>query len=151
MKYFKSDNRIEYDTSSGISSSYKIKKHDISDAAITIGAASTQSCFSWDGVNYAGLNWLATDVNKPTESEINAKIAELDKDDALRLLRIERNEKLIDSDWVVTKSNETGVGIATDWKTYRQSLRDLPSTSNPTLTNDAYLDYTSFTWPTKPS
>tara|TARA_B100001113_G_scaffold291531_1_gene247982 strand:- start:1765 stop:2217 length:453 start_codon:yes stop_codon:yes gene_type:complete len=150
MKYFKGQNRIEYDISTGITSSYQIKKHNISDAALAIGVASTECLYSWDGVDYEGLNWLATDVDKPTESEINAKIAELDKDDALKLLRIERNEKLSNSDWVVTKSNETGVGIATDWKTYRQSLRDLPSTSNPTLTNDSYLDYSSFTWPTEP-
>ena len=73
------------------------------------------------------------------------------KNDALMILRVDRNQKLKDCDWVVTKSNETGVGIATNWKTYRQALRDLPANSNPTLTNEGYLDYSSFTWPTEPT
>jgi hypothetical protein len=35
------------------------------------------------------------------------------------------------------------------WATYRQSLRDLPSTATPSLTEKKIL--TNVTWPTKPS
>ena len=64
---------------------------------------------------------------------------------------MERNEKLIDCDWVVIKSNETGVPVSDSWKVYRQALRDLPATASPSLTSTGYLDYTSFTWPTEPT
>ena len=104
-----------------------------------------------DGDTYAGLKWLDETQTQPTEDEIRSKISELDKNDALMILRVDRNQKLKDCDWVVTKSNETGVGISTNWKTYRQALRDLPANSNPTLTNEGYLDYSSFTWPTEPT
>ena len=67
------------------------------------------------------------------------------------MLRLERDGKLAETDWVVTKAAETGVAETTAWKTYRQALRDLPSTSTPKLTSEYTLDHTSFTWPTKPS
>ena len=95
------------------------------------------------------MTWLTS--FRPTESELSDKVIELDKSEALKILRIERNEKLIDTDWVVIKSNETGVPVSDSWKTYRQALRDLPSTSSPNLTSTGYLDYTSFTWPNEPS
>ena len=56
-------------------------------------------------------------------------------------VRSQRNYKLSETDWVVTKSLETGVSISNDWKTYRQALRDVPTQSDPD----------NITWPTKPS
>ena len=49
--------------------------------------------------------------------------------------------KLLDqSDWVVSKSNETGVGLSTAFKNWRTSLRDLPtvaiSTQLPTAPSE---------------
>jgi len=58
------------------------------------------------------------------------------------LLRKERNRLLTETDWVSTKSIDTGVGISTDWKTYRQTLRDLPANTS---------DPDEPTWPTEPS
>ena len=96
--------------------------------------------------NYAGLNWLSKDIPKPTEEEINAKIQELRAAEPMRLLREERNQKLQETDWTqyrdVTLSNDS------DWQTYRQSLRDLPSTASPEL--DVQGNLTNVTWPTKP-
>ena len=57
-------------------------------------------------------------------------------------LRNERDLKLAETDWDVTKAKETGVAESDAWKTYRQALRDLPST-----TSDPFNP----TWPTKPS
>ena len=57
-------------------------------------------------------------------------------------LRHDRDLKLSETDWVVTKASETGVTESDAWKTYRQALRDLPST-----TSDPFNP----TWPTKPS
>ena len=155
MKYNKNLNIIEYPSDSGISTVHYIRKHDLADAAMAIGAGTSVSLFTWDGVNYDGMNWLTSGasggIDKPTETELNDKINELDKSEALKILRIERNEKLSETDWVVIKSNETGVPVSDSWKAYRQALRDLPATASPSLTSTGYLDYTSFTWPTEPS
>jgi hypothetical protein len=48
---------------------------------------------------------------------------------------------LADSDFIVIKSLERGEAIPTAWATYRQELRDLPTT----YTNPEDVD-----WPTKP-
>ena len=149
MKYDKVRNVIVHTNNVGISSIHYIRKHDIADAVMAIGAGTTECLFTWDGIDYSGMTWLTS--LKPTESELNDKVLELDKSEALKILRIERNEKLIDSDWVVIKSNETGIPVSDSWKTYRQALRDLPATSSPKLTSTGYLDYNSFTWPTEPS
>jgi hypothetical protein len=63
---------------------------------------------------------------------------------AFDMLREERNFKLVESDWVVTKALEAGTSVPDDWKTYREQLRQLPNK----LTDEAVLN---FSWPTKPS
>ena len=73
-----------------------------------------------------------------TISELEAVKLELTKD----YLRSNRNKLLAESDWIVTKSLETGVGVSTDWKNYRQALRDLPANTT---------DWENPTWPTPPS
>ena len=41
----------------------------------------------------------------------------------------------------------------TEWKTYRQSLRDITKTASPKMRTDIsnMLDVKSVTWPTKPT
>jgi hypothetical protein len=56
-------------------------------------------------------------------------------------LRIERNAKLAETDWVVTKHKELGTNIPAAMKTYRQALRDI--TDGATSLDDV-------TWPEKP-
>ena len=63
----------------------------------------------------------------------------------MRLLRQQRNQKLSETDWMANSD----VVMSDDWKTYRQALRDLPSTTEPKLDDDGNL--TNVTWPTKPS
>ena len=69
----------------------------------------------------------------------------------MKLLRIERDFLIAQSDWRVTKAKETGTNIPAAWKTYRQALRDLPASSTPTLDSNNDLDMSSVTWPTEPS
>ena len=104
------------------------------------------------GVEYSGLDWIdGHGYDKPTQAAINAKIAELDGVEAMRLLRIERDKRLVKDDWKVVKAKETGTNLSTAFKTYRQALRDLPSTATPTLDSNYELDMSSVTWPTEPS
>lgn len=85
----------------------------------------------------------------PTETEINNKIAELDLVEPMKLLREERDTRLAVTDW--TQNPDVPDATKTKWQTYRQALRDLPSTSDPKLNSGYHLDLTSVTWPTTPS
>ena len=109
------------------------------------------SPWNLNGSEYSDLEWLDSGATKPTETEINNKISELDAAEPMRLLREERNQLLSETDWVAARSIETGVAISNDWKTYRQALRDLPASSSPSLNQYYDLDFSSVTWPTKPS
>jgi len=123
-------------------------KYTISDAIHALRPVAT---WNLTGSEYSGLEWLDSSTIKPTETEINNKISELDSAEAMRLLREERNQLLSETDWVAARSIETGVAISNDWKTYRQALRDLPASSSPSLDEYYDLDLMSVTWPTKPS
>ena len=58
-------------------------------------------------------------------------------DRAWAALRRERNAKLAESDWMANSD----VTMSDDWKSYRQSLRDLPANT---------ADPSDVTWPTAP-
>ena len=64
-------------------------------------------------------------------------------------LRMVRNIKLTETDW--SQLGDVPVGIKTTYESYRQALRELPLTANPSLNEQGYLDESSITWPTKPS
>ena len=84
---------------------------------------------------------------QPTEEEIQAKIAELEAAEPLRLLRIQRNQLLQETDW--TQNRDVTLANDAEWAAYRQSLRDLPNTATPEL--DEYGNLTNVTWPEKPA
>ena len=63
---------------------------------------------------------------------------------ALAELRVKRDRLLQVSDWNITSELEKGNAISTDWKNYRQALRDLPDGK------DTVDKCENATWPTKP-
>ena len=65
-------------------------------------------------------------------------------DRALADLRAKRNRLLQESDWEILSVLEKGTAISTDWKNYRQALRDLPDGK------DTVAKCENATWPTKP-
>ena len=77
-------------------------------------------------------------------SQVSAKKTELVNAEPMRLLRVERDRRLADTDWWAV-SDRT---MTTDQTTYRQALRDLPASATPSLDSDGNL--TGVTWPTKP-
>jgi len=99
-----------------------------------------------EGEDYSGLKWLDSSQTKPTETEVNSKISELDNAEPMRLLRIERDTRIAKTDWRASSD----LTLADAWKTYRQALRDI-TTQTPKLGSDYKLDLTSVTWPTEPS
>jgi uncharacterized protein (DUF1800 family) len=80
----------------------------------------------------------------PTESEIKESQDALDALSGFTLLRVERNKKLAETDWVVIKEREEGGSVSNfaDWKEYRQKLRDITNT---------YKSLEDVKWPTAPS
>ena len=98
------------------------------------------------GTEYSGLEWMDSG-QQPTEQEVKAKLIELDAAEPMRLLRIERNKKIAETDWRVLPDQTP----SDDWINYRQALRDLPASASPKLDSNYELDFSSFTWPTEPS
>ena len=98
------------------------------------------------GKEYSGLEWQDSSQTKPTETEVNSKISELDNAEPMRLLRIERDARIAKTDWRASAD----LTLTDAWKTYRQALRDLPASATPKLNSDYQLDLTSVTWPTEP-
>ena len=64
------------------------------------------------------------------------------------LLKSERNSLLKNSDWTQGTDSPLSDEKKAEWVTYRQTLRDLPSTTSPSLDENEHL--TNITWPTKP-
>ena len=102
--------------------------------------------WSWSGSDYSGFTWLESDT-APTESEIDTEVTRLNNAESMRLLRVERDKRLTACDWRASSD----LTISNAWKTYRQSLRDLPASASPSLDSNGDLDLTSVTWPTEPS
>ena len=97
---------------------------------------------------YDSIEWYSNNTESlPTEDEVNAKVTELINAEPYRLLRIERNRRLQETDWRASSD----LTISGDWKAYRQDLRDLPAQQTPKLDSDGRLDPTSISWPPEPS
>ena len=93
------------------------------------------------------VEWYETELEQPSQEEIQAKIQELQNAEPMRLLREERNRRLAETDW---KDLPSYPGTdQEEWRTYRQALRDLPSTASPQI--DEQNNLTNVTWPTKPA
>ena len=81
---------------------------------------------------------------QPTQEDIDAKIAELRAAEPMRLLRLERNKRLTETDWRF----RSDLTPSQAWIDYCQALRDLPATSEPQLDENRQL--TNVTWPEVP-
>ena len=119
-------------------------KYDITDALLALKPGA-----EWvlRGNEYSGLEWLDSGQTKPTETEVTNKVTALDAAEPMRLLRVERDKRIVKTDWRASSD----LTISDAWKTYRQALRDLPASASPSLDSNYELDLTSVTWPTEPS
>jgi hypothetical protein len=86
--------------------------------------------------------WHGSRSGRPTQATISARVAELEAAQPLEDLRIERNKRLAECDWIAVRSQETGAAIPADWLAYRQALRDLPA---------AYGSLADAIWPALPA
>ena len=100
----------------------------------------------YEGDDPSTISWINPE-NAPSIEQINAKIQELQAAEPMRLLREERNRRLAETDWEIQRNTERNID-STELISYRNALRDLPSTSDPKLDEQGNL--TNVTWPTKP-
>ena len=104
---------------------------------------------SWKMENasdYDTLEWY-DETPKPSKDALDTKLIELQNAEPMRLLRIERDRRIAKTDWRAS----VDLTISNDWKAYRQALRDLPASANPTLNSNGMLNMSSVTWPTEPT
>jgi len=98
------------------------------------------------------LEWLDSIQTEPTEEQIQAKLAELEAAEPLRLLRIERDRLLQQTDWEIQRNTERNID-STELITYRNALRDLPqdisanNVPSPTLSETGELLFAH--WPNR--
>jgi len=74
------------------------------------------------GETYESLIWKDT-TEKPSEEELNMKMAELKKEE----MRVARNELLKECDFRFVSDFPQSDEKKQEWQTYRQALRDFPS------------------------
>ena len=103
------------------------------------------------GSEFSGLEWLDKSQTVPSEADVTAQIKTMDDAEAARLLRVERDAKLVALDWEVVKAYSNGVAVDAKLKTYMQALRDLPASASPTTDAAGELVTSSVTWPTRAS
>ena len=83
-------------------------------------------------------------VQEVSESEIQAKIAELEAAEPMRQLREQRNQLLTETDWRF----RSDLTPSQAWIDYCQALRDI-TTQTPSLDENGQL--TGINWPTPPN
>ena len=103
-------------------------------------------------VTGADANGSAIESSDPkdwgvTYAQVASEKTLLQSREPMRLLRVERDRLLAETDWM----GNSDVTMSSAWKTYRQALRDLPANSDPKLDSDGRLDMSSVKFPTKPS
>jgi hypothetical protein len=73
-------------------------------------------------------------VRALTETEHEAKMNQMLTDNTMFFLRLQRDALLAESDWTQLDSSPLTAEKKAEWETYRQALRNLPSTIGEDLT-----------------
>ena len=80
--------------------------------------------------------WVSTELNEATLTYINTpKDLDTVKSNSVALINQTAYSILLPSDWMVVKSVETGTPVATDWNTWRQSIRTTANTARTAVGN----------------
>ena len=127
----------------GTLSLYEVMRYKYMDKGWAIEYADSEGNYG-EGDPLTGAERLLweDEGDAPIQADLEAEKPVIKNILGFQQLRYQRDKKLAETDWVVTKANETGIAESNEWKTYRQALRDLPSN-----TTDPFNP----TWPTKPS
>tara|TARA_B100000900_G_scaffold406506_1_gene417630 strand:+ start:658 stop:1071 length:414 start_codon:yes stop_codon:yes gene_type:complete len=100
-----------------------------------------------DITNLSAIRWEDSVTAQPSDSNITTAYNTLLSEYPMHKLKAERNVKLAETDWMaVADRTQTDAE-----KTYRQALRDLPTTSSSPTYNLETGVLGNVNWPTKPS
>ena len=125
-------------------------KYDIVDAFNKL--SNYDSVWTTNSNTYESIEWDNNNTQtKPTKIECTDKLSQLEAEEPVRLVRIERDKLLAESDWTQTRDN---VRLNDNtWVIYRQELRDITKSASftPKLNDNGTLDESSVTWPLKPA
>ena len=117
-------------------------KYDEVDAFMKL--ANSNSVWQSNGETYESIEWdLNNTQTKPLREEVEAKLRELQQLEPYRLLRIERDRLLKETDWRASSD----LNLPESWRAYRPALRDLPANAKPKLDENGDLDMSSVAWP----
>lgn len=110
---------------------------------------------SWallDCNDFSTLTWYSEQVAKPSLEDVHAKIEELDRAEATRLLRQRRDDLLAQSDVkALPDFPHASDDVRAAWLAYRQALRNLTVDANPSLDPVTHeLADGSVAWPVPP-
>ena len=111
----------------GTLSLYEVMRYKYMDKGWAIEYADSEGNYG-EGDPLTGAERLLweDEGDAPIQADLEAEKPAIKNILGFQQLRYQRDKKLAETDWVVTKANETGVAESDEWKTYRQALRDLP-------------------------
>jgi len=96
---------------------------------------------------YENLKWDDTNpVGPPTKEEVEIEIERIRQDSAMKYLRLERDRRLIDTDWWAVGDRV----MSQEEKDYRQSLRDITKIVQPVFDPTSPTRISNVDWPVKP-
>ena len=99
--------------------------------------------------SYENIEWnVGIVTTPPTKEQVLTKAQELYDGEAMKRLRIHRKILMSESDWTQGADSPLSDEKKAEWATYRQALRDLPSTASPEL-DGPFIS--NVDWPTEPS
>lgn len=99
--------------------------------------------YKWDESTQEWVNLTSSDV---TWADLN--IEQVKADTAMQLIRIERNQKLKNTDW--SQGADVPQSLKDSYTTYRQALRDMPANNSSATITDNNMTLANVTWPTEP-
>lgn len=108
-------------------------------ASLTIYKLCNQN-FPINGIEYEDIEF-PENYNRPPKESYEHMFKQTLNEELMRIIRIRRDNLLNDSDWLFLEDYHLTDNNYKEWTLYRQSLRDLPSTT---------LDPKDVIWPTKP-
>ena len=102
--------------------------------------------------NYDLFEWMHDNIPKPSKEELDAKIAELEIAEPMRVVRDVRNYLLQQCDWTQGADIRTlrGSEWCAQWDEYRQALRNITENNlNPIVDEIGVI--TNVEWPQSPN
>lgn len=122
----------------------KYSIYNISTGLITTQGSSTHLTDLSEILLESGEGIIQGHYDRATQKIVDGVVTSYTAD-ILPEVRRKRNTLLSESDWTQMSDSPLSASKKTEWATYRQTLRDIPTAQS------SVTDIDNITWPTKPS